>query len=339
MPEQERPPAEVLLDQGPACQWIVDEHGVFEQIYGDAMPILGKPSAEVAGRPAVSVLKPAVLPIWQERFNRALAGESLTLRERREGRVWCITVFPLHLRAGASHAGCMVREITAFVRADHELRHTVLGALNEQESHRARTAQFLHDVVGQNLAALGLRLDLVRMDLDGGNGATSERLEEIQTLLGSVMEQVRDFSYELNPSAVERVGLRSALDRLGARIRPHFHGSLRIDADSCIAFQPKAAAALYRIAEEAVENAARHSGCSLIQIAIESPVSGAWMEVRDNGHGFDPADLQEMGRGLGLLSMEHHAAEAGLRLSISSSRQSGTIVRAAVPVPGGEHPC
>jgi two-component system NarL family sensor kinase len=339
MPETERPPAEVLLDQGPACQWIVDQQGVFEQIYGDSMPILGKPSSEVTGRSAACVLGPSVLPIWQERFNRALSGESLTLRERRDGRVWCITVFPLHLRAGASHAGCMVREITDFVRADHELRHTVLGALKAQESHRSRTAQFLHNVVGQNLAALGLRLDLVRMDLEGSPGATSARLEEIQTLLGSVMEQVRDFSYELNPSAVERVGLRSALDRLGARIRPHFHGSLRIDADCSAAFQPKAATALYRIAEEAVENAARHSGCSLIEIAIQSPVSGAWMEVRDNGHGFDPADLQEMGRGLGLLSMEHHAAEAGLRLSISSSRQSGTIVRAALPAPEGEQPC
>jgi two-component system NarL family sensor kinase len=153
------------------------------------------------------------------------------------------------------------------------------------------------------------------------------------------MEQVRNFSYELNPSAVERVGLRSALDRLGASIREHFHGSLRIDMDSSIAFQPNAASALYRIAEEAVGNATHHSGCSLIEIIVKSDDRGAWMEVRDNGRGFDPADLQEMGRGLGLLSMEHHAAEAGLRLSISSSRQSGTVVRAVLPAPEGGQPC
>jgi signal transduction histidine kinase len=177
------------------------------------------------------------------------------------------------------------------------------------------------------------------MDLDGSPGAAREHIEEIQTLLESVMEQVRNFSYELNPSTVERVGLRSALDRLGARIREHFHGSLRIDMDSSIALPPNAASALYRIAEEAVENAAHHSGCSWIEIAVKSGDRGAWMEVRDNGRGFDPADLQEMGRGLGLLSMEHHANEAGLRLSISSSRQSGTIVRAAVPEPGEKQPC
>jgi two-component system NarL family sensor kinase len=250
-----------------------------------------------------------------------------------------ISVFPLRLRADTAHAGCVVREITDFARADHELRRAVSGALKSQESQRAKTAQFLHNVVGQNLAALGLQIDLVRMDLDGSPGAAREHIEEIQTLLESVMEQVRNFSYELNPSAVERVGLRSALDRLGAHIREHFHGSLRIDMDSSIALPPNAASALYRIAEEAVENAAHHSGCSWIEIAVKSGDRGAWMEVRDNGRGFDPADLQEMGRGLGLLSMEHHANEAGLRLSISSSRQSGTIVRAAVPEPGEKQPC
>lgn len=339
MPEHDRPPAEVLLDQTPACQWIVNQDGVFEQIYGDTMPLFGKPPGEVAGQPAASVLEPAVLPTWQERFSRAFSGESYMLREQRDGRVWCIAIFPLHVRAGTTHAGCVVRDITDFVKANHELRRTVLGALKSQDSQRARTAQFLHNVVGQNLAALGLRLDLVRMDLDGSPSVACGHLAEIQTLLESVMEEVRNFSYELNPSAVERVGLRSALDRLGARILEHYHGNLRIDMDSSIAFQPNAAVALYRIAEEAVENAAKHSGCSRIEIAIKSADSGAWMEVRDNGRGFDPADLQEMGSGLGLLSMEHYAADAGLHLSISSSSRSGTVVRAAVPAPGGEHPC
>jgi signal transduction histidine kinase len=55
------------------------------------------------------------------------------------------------------------------------------------------------------------------------------------------------------------------------------------------------------------------------------------MEIRDNGRGFDPADLAAGRRGLGLLSMEHHAAQAGLDLSIASSRGNGATVRAAAP--------
>jgi signal transduction histidine kinase len=339
MPEPERPPAEVLLDQTPACQWIVNRDGVFEQIYGDTMLLFGKASTELAGRSAASVFDAAVLPLWQERFDRAFSGESFVLHDRWDGRVWCVAVFPVHLRPGTVHAGCVVRDGADCSGANRELRRTALGALKSQDAQRAGTARFLHDVVGQNLAALGLRLDLVRMDLDGSPPAACARIGEIQELLESVMEQVRNFSYDLNPSAVERVGLRSALERLAIRVRENLHGAVRIDVDAAVAFQPNAAVALYHIAEEAIENAARHSGCSSIEIAVQPAAGGASIEVRDNGHGFDPADLQSIGGGLGLLRMEHLAAGAGLSLSISSSRQSGTVVRAAVPRPEGGQPC
>ena len=339
MCELERPPAEVLLDQGPACHWIVNSESVFELVYGDTVPLFGKTRAEVAGRPASSILKPDVLSVWLDRFSRAQSGETLWFRDQWDNCIWHIDVFPLRLRAGATHAGCAAREITSIVRADQEQRRAVMGALHKQEAYRARTAQFLHNVVGQNLAALGLRLDLVRMDLADGDSTVRHHLAEIQTVLESVMEQVRNFSYELNPSAVERIGLRSALERLGTRIREQYHGAVRIDVDASIAFRPDAAAALYRIAEEAVENAAQHSGCSLIEIAVKSSEQGIWIETRDNGRGFDPADLEETRRGLGLLSMEHHAAAAGLRLSISSSRQRGTVVRVVVPAAEGGQAC
>ena len=93
--------------------------------------------------------------------------------------------------------------------------------------------------------------------------------------------------------------------------------------------QPKVAVALFHIAQEAVQNAIQHSGCSTIEIAVKTTRSGPIMEVRDNGRGFDPGDASGGRRGLGLLSMEHYAAQAGLDLSINSSREAGTIVRAA----------
>jgi signal transduction histidine kinase len=92
---------------------------------------------------------------------------------------------------------------------------------------------------------------------------------------------------------------------------------------------PVVAPALFQIAQEAVENALRHASCSAIEIAVKSTRDGPALEVRDNGRGFDAADLAAGRRGLGLLSMEHYAAQAGLRLSIVSGRDSGTTVRAA----------
>ena len=86
---------------------------------------------------------------------------------------------------------------------------------------------------------------------------------------------------------------------------------------------------MYPIAQEAVENAIQHSSCSMIEVAVKASRTGTYLEVRDNGRGFDPADLQGGYRGLGLLSMEHYAAQGGLELRIVSSRQTGTTVRAA----------
>jgi signal transduction histidine kinase len=130
---------------------------------------------------------------------------------------------------------------------------------------------------------------------------------------------------------VERAGLRSALDRLTARIRGRFAGAVRVNADPSLKLDPKIATALYQIAQEAVENAAKHSACSVIEIAVKSTKAGPVLEVRDNGRGFDPADVLGGRRGLGILSMEHYAAQAGLDFSIRSNRETGSVVHAAAP--------
>jgi signal transduction histidine kinase len=130
---------------------------------------------------------------------------------------------------------------------------------------------------------------------------------------------------------VERAGLRAGLDRLASRIRGRFSGALRVNVDPSLNLDPGIASAMYQIAQDAVENAVQHAGCSAIEIAVKSTRTGPAIEIRDNGRGFDPADLAGGRRGLGLLSMEHHAAQAGLDLSIKSSRGNGATVRAAAP--------
>jgi signal transduction histidine kinase len=207
----------------------------------------------------------------------------------------------------------------------------VLGALKAQEFQRTMVSRFLHDSVGQNLTAFGLQLDLIRMDLESVSPDTCRRIGDIQKVLEEMMERVREYSYELNPSTVERAGLRPALDRLAGRIRARFAGTLRLNVDPSLKLDPKLANSLFQILQEGVENAVQHSGCSAIEIAVKSTRTATVLEVRDNGRGFDPADLVSGRRGLGLLSMEHYAAQAGLELVITSTRETGTMVRAATP--------
>src|SRR3954453_5650149 len=102
-----------------------------------------------------------------------------------------------------------------------------------------------------------------------------------------MMEAVRGYSYELNPATVERAGLRTALDRLCVRSRERFTGVIRVNVDPSLKVEPALAAALYQIAQEAVENAVQHSHCSALDISLKTNRGGIVLEVRDNGRGFD----------------------------------------------------
>lgn len=321
--------SKLLLEQSPVCSWLASRDGLFEEIYGDPMPLFNKTASDLKGRPLVKALGRDAAANWLDRYARAFEGGSLTARERRGETHWNISVFPVRSGGETQWAGVIAREVTIWSRAEQELRNTVLGALKAMEFERTMASRFLHDSVGQNLTALGLQLDLVRMDMEG-HTEICDRIGEIQKVLETMMEQVRDYSYELNPSTVERAGLRAALDRLAVRVRDRFHGTLRVNVDPSLKIDPRIASALYQIAQESVENAVQHASCSTIEIAVKSTRTGPYLEVRDNGKGFDPGDPLGGSRGLGLLSMEHYAAQAGLALKISSHRSKGTTVRAAL---------
>ncbi|HXB72058.1 MAG TPA: ATP-binding protein [Candidatus Acidoferrales bacterium] len=324
--------SELLLRQSPACQWMVSADGVFQRVFGNTSPVFGKLAADLAGRAISRVVSRSASDAWMARFARVFAGETLTLRERHGVDIWNITVFPVRVNAVIGYAGGWAREATAWITAEEELRRTVLSALKAQASERSAVSKFLHNSIGQNLTALGLQLDLVRMDLEAVSPETCTRITEIQQLLGGMMEEVREYSYELNPSAVERAGLRAALDRLTERLRARFAGTLRVNMDPGLKLDPQMSRAMFEIAQEAVKNSVQHSSCSAIEIAVKSTRSGIALEIRDNGRGFDPADPMGGSRGLGLLSMEHYAAQAGLELGIASNPKTGTIVRAASAV-------
>ena len=120
--------------------------------------------------------------------------------------------------------------------------------------------------MGQNFTALGLQLDLMRMDLETVSPEICGRIAEIQKVLGEMMEQVREYSYALNPSIVERTGLRSALDRLASRVQGRFTGAVRLNVDPSLKIEKRVASAMYHIAQEALE---RDAGCS-IPVALPS---------------------------------------------------------------------
>jgi signal transduction histidine kinase len=127
---------------------------------------------------------------------------------------------------------------------------------------------------------------------------------------------------------VERTGLRFALDRLVGRYRKDFHGAIRLLFDSSVRLPVPAATAVYKIAEQAIENAVVHSGATRIEVLVRSGKPGVSLEVRDNGAGISTERKVAATEGLGLHLMRHHSVQAGLRFSVASAPEKGTIVKA-----------
>jgi PAS domain S-box-containing protein len=321
-----------LLLQAPTFAWVVDPEGRICYASGETAGLFRKRAEDLVGTRLADLLPADEIAAWSDRVSRSLAGETLVRRELVDGASFCLVYFPIHHPdSGIAYAAGCGQDITALGTAEKELRDTTMRMLKAQESERGRLARFLHDEVGQSLSAVGLQLDLLRMDFEEVAPGVRARTAEMQSMLETVMAGVREYSYELNPDIVERAGLHAALDRLVGRTRKRFAGNLRLMADSSFRFPPQIGSALYKIAAEAMENSLQHAGCSQIEVLVKSTPEGPAVEVRDNGKGFDAVDLDSARRGLGMLVMEHYAAQAGLRLSVTSERGKGTRVRAVYP--------
>jgi two-component system NarL family sensor kinase len=188
---------------------------------------------------------------------------------------------------------------------------------------RARLARDLHDETIQALVALGRQLDLLGLDLADATRA-AERLERIQTLLASTLDGVRRLSQNLRPAALEDLGLVAALRSL----------DLGIDVVVEIRGTPTRLShtieyAVYRVAQEALSNAARHSGAPHASVVLAFSEEELVLEVLDAGRGFGPGGRSA---GQGLHSMRDRSADIGAELRVESRPGSGTLVRLSVPL-------
>src|SRR5215204_6504495 len=195
---------------------------------------------------------------------------------------------------------------------------------------RNRLARELHDSVTQQLFGVVLAAESAGELLERGDAA-GEQLARVQALARGAMEELRSVVFELRPASLEAEGLGQVL-RKHVEVLRHVSGrEIELRVASPPALSAAAAGQVFRIAQEALQNALRHAGAERIEVRLENGGGRLALSVADDGRGFDVLAPGVRGRRLGLTSMAERAAELGGRLTIESRPGEGTTVRLEVP--------
>jgi two-component system, NarL family, sensor histidine kinase UhpB len=209
-------------------------------------------------------------------------------------------------------------------RLEDERLESRRRALAAQEAERARIARELHDEIGQTLTAVALQAERAADD----PGMQRDALKEIaEAVLGS-LEDVHRIGRELRPEALDDLGLVDALLALCSRIERQGDVRIRRDLSARLpGISSDVELVLYRVAQEALTNALRHSRCSEVRISLLPVGDQLVLQVSDDGIGL-PAVRREGGIG----GMRERAQLIGGELSLGARHGAGTVVRLAVPL-------
>jgi PAS domain S-box-containing protein len=258
-------------------------------------------------------------------------GLGLELRaQRKDGTVFPVEVSlnPWQSEDGSPKVICSIRDVTERRR----MRDFTEGALRASEEERSRISHELHDDTAQRLATLLLKLRVLAAEQD--EVARIARCHDLREQIVATADSVRRMAHGLRPPELEQLGLSAALHAHARGLTQHerFRLDLRIDpVDSFLDSTQQLA--LYRIIQEATNNARQHSGASGAQLTITLEEEVLSVTVRDEGSGFDPESDPSLGDGLGLIGMRERAAMIGGGLTVESTPGSGTSITVRLSLP------
>ncbi len=205
-----------------------------------------------------------------------------------------------------------------------------------QEDERRRIAREIHDGLGQMLTAIKFNLEILE-DTIAPKEDERKRIDDMKNLLDSVMKEARELSYNLMPSVLDDFGLAPALQLLCEQFSQRVEVKILFQAQgSNERLEPALEIGLYRIAQEALNNAVKHAQATEITMRLVRRPEGIQLTIEDNGKGFDvrPSEARIVGQaGMGLVSMRERAMSFSGVLTIDSSPGKGTTIEAQIPLP------
>jgi signal transduction histidine kinase len=238
----------------------------------------------------------------------------------------------LHLEAQTA------RQLDLLVQARREGQELSARLLETQESERKALSRELHDAVGQSLSAVLMELRNLGAALPpAAQGPAApqgprEHLGTIRRLVEGAVEMVRNMALMLRPSMLDDLGLVPALQWQAREVSRRTGMRVDVAAEEVADELPdEHRTAIYRMVQEALTNAGKHSGARTVRITLEAEDGAVRLAVQDDGRGFAVAEV----RGLGLLGIQERVANLGGTLRVASEPGRGTLLAVTLPLPPG----
>jgi PAS domain S-box-containing protein len=290
-------------------------------------------SSQLLGRSHYEVF-PDIPDQWKELHRRALAGEMLRADEDRWDREGGTTWLRWEIRPWQDpdglQGGVLIfsEDITHLKHAEEVLLGMSRKLIEAHEQERTRIGRDLHDDIVQRLALLAAELEGVQHDLAP---ELSQRMDDLRNQATQITNDVQLLSHELHSAKLEYLGIVGAIKNFckeyGDRQKLEIHFTSH---DLPTAIPGELSLSLFRVLQEALRNATKHSGVKSFEVRLWGTPDEIHLTVMDSGAGFDSAAARQ-GRGIGLVSMEERLKLLKGTLAIESQPMRGTTIHARVP--------
>lgn len=230
-----------------------------------------------------------------------------------------------------------LKEVGEMVEDAKEKQQFGLKIIEAQEKERKRVAREIHDGPAQMIANVMLRSELVeRVRSEQGMDKALEEIQDLRSMIRSSLAEVRRIIYDLRPMALDDLGLVPTLNKYLKNLEEHTEMEVRftsIGRDD-IRLSANLEVGLFRIVQEAVQNAYKHADPREVQVKIEMKRTYVSIVIKDDGKGFDPAEAKD--DSFGLMGMRERINALDGELTIDSAPGKGTVVMVHVSVDDAE---
>ena len=314
----------------------IDDRGIMESVNPAAERIFGYKARELVGR-NINLLMPS--PFRQQhdgylqRYLRTRQPRIIGIGREVVGQRKDGSTFPLDLAVSEWRLGPR-RLFTGVVRDITERKRTEQAIAAVTEEERRRFGRELHDGLGQHLTGVALLAKALQGKLTKLGHPAAADAGDIANLTGRTLNDLKRQAHGLYPVELERHGLTAALEELAANQRSLFGLACTLTVRGRIPdFDTPIALHLYRIAQEAVNNAIKHGQAKGISVRLERVETMMSLQIEDDGAGLPP---RRSGGGMGLTIMRHRASAIGGSIEFGRGADGGTLVRVLWKVPARE---